>query len=77
MVSVEDTELRGAGHKLKQAIWDAARETISEWTGQELTQCSLYGIRVYQYVFACNECGCALDRLTTHIPFTCQPELLQ
>ena len=33
---------------LKQHIWDAARDTIQEWTGEELTQCSLYGIRVYQ-----------------------------
>jgi hypothetical protein len=24
-----------------------AKETIQEWTGEELTQCSLYGIRVY------------------------------
>jgi len=47
MVSVEDTKLRGGGFKLKQALWDSARETISEWTGQELTQCSLYGIRIY------------------------------
>jgi hypothetical protein len=47
MVSVENTSLRGGGGTLKQAVWDAARETIEEWTGQELTQCSLYGIRVY------------------------------
>lgn len=47
MVSVEDGKLRGGGSILKQAIWDAARETIQEWTGQELTQCSLYGIRIY------------------------------
>lgn len=47
MVSVENTRLRGGGHALKQAIWDAARDTLQEWTGQELTQCSLYGIRVY------------------------------
>jgi len=33
---------------LKQKVWDAARETIQEWTGQELTQCSLYGVRVYK-----------------------------
>lgn len=32
---------------MKSAIWDAARETIQEWTGEELTECSLYGIRVY------------------------------
>ena len=47
MVSVEDSGLRGGGSALKQKIWDAAKNTISEWTGQELTQCSLYGIRVY------------------------------
>jgi prolyl 4-hydroxylase len=48
MVSVEDTNLRGGGNSLKQKIWDAAKVVISEWTGQELTQCSLYGIRVYK-----------------------------
>jgi len=48
MVSVEDSQLRGGGHILKKAIWNAARDTIQEWTGQELTECSLYGIRVYK-----------------------------
>jgi hypothetical protein len=38
MVSVEDTGLRGGGSALKQHIWDSARDTIQEWTGQELTQ---------------------------------------
>ena len=47
MVSVEDSGLRGGGSGLKQKIWNAARDTIQEWTGQELTQCSLYGIRIY------------------------------
>jgi len=47
MVSVEDRALRGAGGKLKQEIWTAASDTLGAWTGQELTQCSLYGIRVY------------------------------
>ena len=47
MVSVEDSSLRGGGHKLKKAIWDAARDTIQAWTEEELTECSLYGIRVY------------------------------
>ena len=47
MVSVEDNTLRGGGKALKQQIWDAARDVIQEWTGEELTQCSLYGIRVY------------------------------
>eukprot|EP00804_Cyclotella_cryptica_P021530 CCRYP_005823-RB/>CCRYP_005823-RB protein AED:0.42 eAED:0.42 QI:104/1/1/1/0.66/0.5/4/324/478 len=47
MVNVEDTKLRGAGYNLKKKVWDAAREVISEWTGEELTECSMYGIRVY------------------------------
>lgn len=47
MVSVENSGLRSGGPKLKTAIWDAARDTLQEWTGQELTPCSLYGIRVY------------------------------
>jgi hypothetical protein len=47
MVSVEDSGLRGGGSGLKQKIWNAAKETIQEWTGQELTQCSLYGVRIY------------------------------
>ena len=48
MVSVEDSGLRGGGSHLKSKIWNAARDTISEWTNQELTECSLYGIRVYK-----------------------------
>eukprot|EP00957_Ditylum_brightwellii_P158232 12044796-Ditylum_brightwellii.AAC.1 len=48
MVSVEDTGLRGGGSKIKNAIWAGARKTIEEWTGEELTRCSLYGIRVYK-----------------------------
>jgi len=47
MVSVDNGALRGGGGRLKTEIWNAARDTLQEWTGQELTQCSLYGIRVY------------------------------
>jgi hypothetical protein len=36
MVSVENSNLEGAGFLLKQAVWDAARSTIEEWTGQRL-----------------------------------------
>jgi prolyl 4-hydroxylase len=39
--------LRGGGSKLKQAVWDAAKSTIEEWTGMEQTPTSMYGIRVY------------------------------
>jgi len=68
MVSVEDRQLRGGGYNLKQEIWNAARDTISEWTGQELTECSLYGIRVYKvrsrllnHTVYCS--GCEIDRV--------------
>jgi prolyl 4-hydroxylase len=47
MVDIGDSNLRGGGKIIKQALWDAAKETIQEWTGEELTQCSLYGMRVY------------------------------
>lgn len=47
MVSIEDTGLRGGGQSLKKDVWEAARETIEEWTGMELIPTSQYGIRVY------------------------------
>lgn len=47
MVSVEDTKLRGGGQRIKSKIWNLAKDTLQEWTGEELTPCSLYGIRVY------------------------------
>lgn len=46
-VSVEDPSMEGGGYVLKQHIWNAARDTIQEWTGQQLAECSLYGIRIY------------------------------
>jgi hypothetical protein len=39
--------LRGGGESLKQQIWDAAKDTIEQWTGMELQPTSMYGIRVY------------------------------
>mmetsp|Transcript_18770 Transcript_18770/g.27819 ORF Transcript_18770/g.27819 Transcript_18770/m.27819 type:complete len:514 (-) Transcript_18770:428-1969(-) len=48
MVSVENSGLRGGGGMLKQKLWDEAKSTLQEWTGEELTPCSLYGIRVYK-----------------------------
>lgn len=48
MVSVENNGLRGGGYGLKQKIWREAESIISEWTGQELTQSSLYGVRIYK-----------------------------
>ena len=47
MVSVEDTNLRGGGYRLKEKIWEAAKSTIEQWTGMELKPTSMYGIRMY------------------------------
>lgn len=47
MVSIDDVRLEGAGFVLKQHIWNAARDTIQEWTGQKQVECSLYGVRIY------------------------------
>jgi len=47
MLDVGSGSLRGGGGRLKHSIWNAARDTLEEWTGEELTDCSLYGIRVY------------------------------
>eukprot|EP00581_Thalassiosira_minuscula_P005635 CAMPEP_0183738450 /NCGR_PEP_ID=MMETSP0737-20130205/54570_1 /TAXON_ID=385413 /ORGANISM="Thalassiosira miniscula, Strain CCMP1093" /LENGTH=484 /DNA_ID=CAMNT_0025972981 /DNA_START=478 /DNA_END=1928 /DNA_ORIENTATION=- len=48
MVKIEDSRLRGGGSQLRKQIWDAARESIEDWTGEDLSPTSLYGIRVYK-----------------------------
>lgn len=52
MVSLDDEELHvlGSGNKIIQAIWDATRPLVSEWTGQKLLGTSVYGIRVSRSV---------------------------
>eukprot|EP00548_Thalassiothrix_antarctica_P013872 CAMPEP_0194171908 /NCGR_PEP_ID=MMETSP0154-20130528/6470_1 /TAXON_ID=1049557 /ORGANISM="Thalassiothrix antarctica, Strain L6-D1" /LENGTH=474 /DNA_ID=CAMNT_0038884427 /DNA_START=169 /DNA_END=1590 /DNA_ORIENTATION=+ len=47
IVNIENNQLRGGGLKLKEAIWEAAQSTMTDWTNVELNGCSLYGIRVY------------------------------
>ena len=47
IVSVEDGA-QGGSSILRQHIWNAVRETIQEWTGQQLQECSLYGVRIYE-----------------------------
>eukprot|EP01083_Nonionella_stella_P156187 505442_1 len=48
MVKIEDGHLRGGGFQLRKQIWDVARESIEDWTGEDLSPTSLYGIRVYK-----------------------------
>lgn len=47
LLSVEDNSLDGGGFDFKDEIWEAARSSIQDWTGQELRPCSLYGVRIY------------------------------
>jgi hypothetical protein len=44
MVSVENTKLRGAGSRLKEKIWAAAKSTIEQWTGMELRPTSVSSV---------------------------------
>ncbi|CAB9496503.1 Ankyrin Repeat [Seminavis robusta] len=48
MANVESTDMVGGGQVIKQQIWNAARDTIQEWTGQRVAECSLYGVRIYE-----------------------------
>ena len=47
MLNIEDPKLKGSGSKLKNTIWEIARHALEEWTQEELTPTSLYGIRKY------------------------------
>jgi prolyl 4-hydroxylase len=48
MVSLEDGRLRGSGATIKRQIWNAAKPILEEWTGKQLKETSLYGIRIYR-----------------------------
>lgn len=48
LLDVTQPRYEGGGPELKQQLWDAARATIQEWTGQRLKPSSLYGIRIYR-----------------------------
>jgi hypothetical protein len=47
MLDVYDSKLKGGGEELVDLIWDATKPVLEEWTEQELTKISLYGIRKY------------------------------
>jgi hypothetical protein len=48
MVNVEDSHVKHGGYFLKQHIWNAARDTLAEWTGHQMAESTLYRIRVYK-----------------------------
>ena len=47
MVGIENEEFEGGGEELMEAVWDAARDAIEEWTSHKLRPSSVYGVRVY------------------------------
>ena len=47
MISFEDGRLRGSGAALKRQVWNAVKPLLEEWTGKQLKETSLYGIRIY------------------------------
>lgn len=47
LLNIVDHSLEGGGFDIKEAIYDAVKSTIQEWTGQELRKFSLYGVRIY------------------------------
>jgi prolyl 4-hydroxylase len=47
MVPINDSSLRGGGTKFKRDVFAAARASLEEWTGEDLVDHSIYGIRVY------------------------------
>ena len=49
IIHVENDTLIGGGFELRDEIWDAAEETIRNWTGHgKMRTVSCYGIRVYK-----------------------------
>ena len=48
MLNVEEPTVKGGGMKLRTKIYNAAQRILEEWTGEALTPCSFYGIRIYK-----------------------------
>ena len=48
MLRIEDGRLRGGGFNFRRKLWDLSREVIEDWSGEDLSPTSLYGIRVYK-----------------------------
>jgi len=47
MMHLNNRKFKGGGADLQASIWDVAKPLMEDWTGQELSPVSLYGIRVY------------------------------
>jgi hypothetical protein len=47
LISLDDDQLEGGGPELRQQIQSLAKSLLQEWSGQELSLVSLYGVRLY------------------------------
>jgi prolyl 4-hydroxylase len=46
-ISLLDDQMEGGGPELRQQIQSIAKSVLQEWSGQELSLVSLYGVRLY------------------------------
>jgi hypothetical protein len=47
IMHMNQPKFKGGGPQLQSQIWHVAKELMEEWSGQELSPVSLYGIRLY------------------------------
>lgn len=47
ILHINQNKHKGGGISLQNKIWEMAKNILQEWTGQELSPVSLYGIRLY------------------------------
>lgn len=47
MIHLNQAKFNGGGPHLQNKIWAIAKKVLEDWTGQELSPVSLYGIRLY------------------------------
>jgi hypothetical protein len=46
-MTINEDRFEGGGLELQDRIWNAAKTVLQEWSGQELSPVSLYGVRLY------------------------------
>mmetsp|Transcript_24336 Transcript_24336/g.36093 ORF Transcript_24336/g.36093 Transcript_24336/m.36093 type:complete len:423 (-) Transcript_24336:102-1370(-) len=46
IVNIQEEE-HGGGRDMANKVWEAARQTLEDWTGMHLSPCSIWGIRLY------------------------------
>jgi len=46
IVNIQEPK-HGGGSTITHKVWEAARQTMEDWTGMHLSPCSIWGIRIY------------------------------